>query len=59
MKQVIVKQEVKREIFGLQLFDEQDSLIGGELDKSREIEIAEINPRRLHVRPFLDFRDEE
>ena len=30
-----------------------------DLDRSMKIEEAEICPRRLNVRPFLDFRDEE
>ncbi len=72
MKQVIKKEEVKQKMFDLSILrDHQDDRDvdseqeGGsahdndELDLSREIEEAEMCPRRLHVRPFLDFRDEE
>ena len=59
MKQVIQKQEVQKEILGMPIIDEQFSQIGLEADLSMQIEQAERSPRRLLVRPFLDFKDEE
>lgn len=41
------------------ILDEQFSQIGLEADLSMQIEQAERSPRRLLVRPFLDFKDEE
>ena len=60
MKKIIEKQEAQREILGMPLLaDDYGQLVGEERDLSEIIDESEIQTKRMILRPFLDFSEEE
>ena len=58
MKEIIQKQEAQKEILGMPLLSPNYSQLGDVRERS-ELEEADLQPKRLQVRHFLDFADEE
>ena len=59
MKRIIQKQEAQHEVLGMPLLGQEYSRVGSERDLSEILDEADMQHKRLLVRPFLDFKEEE